>query len=61
MRNHFLTKTLVCISMMFTFILTPFALQAQNPLNDNGDNIVGTYSGKQGDDRFPTLYKSLLS
>ena len=52
MRNHFLTKTLVCISMMFTFILTSFALQAQNPLNDNGDNIVGTYSGKQGDDRF---------
>lgn len=27
-------------------------LQAQNVLNDNGANIVGTYSGKQGDDRF---------
>lgn len=25
---------------------------AQQPLNDNGDNIVGTYSSKQGDDNF---------
>lgn len=25
---------------------------AQNVLNDKADNIVGTYSGKQGDDRF---------
>lgn len=25
---------------------------AQNPLNDKADNIVGIYSGKQGDDRF---------
>ena len=27
-------------------------LVAQNTLNDKADNIVGTYSGKQGDDRF---------
>ncbi|MBR1550191.1 MAG: DUF2147 domain-containing protein [Bacteroidales bacterium] len=25
---------------------------AQNTLNNSADNIVGTYSGKQGDDRF---------
>lgn len=25
---------------------------AQNKLNDRADNIVGTYSGKQGDDKF---------
>lgn len=30
----------------------PGRLQAQNALNDNGANIVGTYLGKQGDDRF---------
>ena len=52
MRNHFLTKTLVCVSMMFAFIFAPSISWAQNPLNDTGDNIVGIYSGKQGDDRF---------
>ncbi|MBO7465947.1 MAG: hypothetical protein J6T56_08900 [Bacteroidales bacterium] len=25
---------------------------AQNSLNDNADNIVGTYAGQQGSDRF---------
>lgn len=34
--------TLLCVSPML----------AQHPLNDKADNIVGTYSGKQGDDRF---------
>ena len=52
MKNHFLFKALVCVSMMFAFIFAPSISWAQNPLNDNGDNIVGIYSGKQGDDRF---------
>jgi len=34
--------TLLCVSPMV----------AQNALNDKADNIVGTYSGKQGDDYF---------
>ncbi len=37
----------------FLFLLlctSPF--MAQNTMNDKPDNIVGTYSGKQGDDRF---------
>ena len=34
--------TLLCVSPMV----------AQNALNDKADNIVGTYSGKQGDDKF---------
>ena len=34
--------TLFCVSSMV----------AQNALNDKADNIVGTYYGKQGDDRF---------
>ena len=34
--------TLLCVSPMV----------AQNALNDKADNIVGTYSGKQGDDNF---------
>ena len=35
-------------------ILVGFCLpaMAQNTLNNSADNIVGTYSGKQGDDRF---------
>ena len=40
--------------IIFLLIVILFAIpvMAQNPLNDNADNIVGTYSGKQGDDRF---------
>lgn len=40
--------------IIFLLIAIFFAIpvMAQNPLNDNADNIVGTYSGKQGDDRF---------
>ena len=34
--------TLLCVS----------PLAAQNPLNDKADNIIGTYAGKQGDDKF---------
>ena len=34
--------TLLCIS----------PISAQNVLNDKADNIIGVYSGKQGDDRF---------
>ena len=41
-RIVFLLLTLLCVSPMV----------AQNALNDKADNIVGVYSGKQGDDRF---------
>ena len=34
--------TLMCISPVI----------AQNTLNDNADNILGSYSGKQGNDKF---------
>lgn len=35
------------------FLLVPFvSTTAQNALNNKADNIVGTYSGKQGSDRF---------
>lgn len=37
-----LLLTLLCVSPII----------AQNSLNDKADNIIGTYSGKQGDDRF---------
>ena len=37
-----LLLTLLCVSPII----------AQNTLNDKADNIVGTYSGKQGNDRF---------
>ena len=37
-----LLMTLLCVSPMV----------AQNALNDKADNIVGTYTGKQGSDRF---------
>ena len=37
-----LLMTLLCVSPMM----------AQNALNDKADNIVGTYTGKQGSDRF---------
>lgn len=37
-----LLATLMCVTPMV----------AQNTLNNNADNIVGTYAAKQGDDRF---------
>ncbi len=40
------------IIFLLIAILFAIPVMAQNPLNDNADNIVGTYSGKQGDDRF---------
>ena len=33
-------------------LLCASPMVAQSALNDKADNIVGTYSGKQGDDRF---------
>lgn len=36
--------------LMLLLCINP--LLAQNALNEKGDNIVGTYSGKQGDDKF---------
>lgn len=41
-RLFLILMTLLCV--------TP--VMAQNVLNDRADNIIGTYSGKQGDDRF---------
>ena len=41
-RLVFILMALICASPMV----------AQSVLNDKADNIVGTYSGKQGDDRF---------
>ena len=40
------------IILLLTALLCVAPLVAQNTLNDKADNIVGTYSGKQGDDRF---------
>lgn len=40
------------IIFLLIAILFAIPVMAQNPLNDNADNIVGAYSGKQGDDRF---------
>ena len=36
--------------LMLLLCISP--LVAQNALNEKADNIVGTYSGKQGDDKF---------
>lgn len=36
-------------------------LMAQNTLNSNADNIVGTYSGKQGNDRFQARIMKLTN
>ncbi len=41
---------LAAIILPFTSHLSPCL--AQSALNDKADNIVGTYSSKQGDDRF---------
>lgn len=40
------------ILFLFALLMGISSLMAQNPLNAKGDNIVGTYSGKQGDDLF---------
>lgn len=42
-------KTLFLIAIMVAFVGATFA---QNVLNNQADNIVGTYQGKQGDDLF---------
>lgn len=42
-------KRLIVILMA---LLCASPMVAQSALNDKADNIVGTYSGKQGDDRF---------
>lgn len=42
-------KRLILILMAF---ICASPMVAQSVLNDKADNIVGTYSGKQGDDRF---------
>ncbi len=38
--------------LLLLTLLSVNAVTAQNTLNDKADNIVGTYSGKQGDDKF---------
>ena len=38
--------------LLLMTLLSVNAVTAQNTLNDKADNIVGTYSGKQGDDKF---------
>ena len=43
-------KRLIIIILMAFICASPTV--AQSVLNDKADNIVGTYSGKQGDDRF---------
>ena len=40
---------LLTLAMLVGFCLPAMA---QNTLNNSADNIVGTYTGKQGDDRF---------
>lgn len=40
------------ITFFLLFIATTLCLCAQNALNNKADNIVGTYSGKQGSDNF---------
>ena len=40
------------IILILTTLLCAMPIVAQNTLNDQADNIIGTYSGKQGDDRF---------
>lgn len=40
------------IILILTTLLCAMPIVAQNTLNDHADNIIGTYSGKQGDDRF---------
>ena len=40
----------IILIVMTLFCVSP--MMAQNALNDKADNIVGTYSGKQGDDKF---------
>lgn len=43
-------KRILLAMMALMALVCPAA--AQNALNDKADNIVGAYSGKQGDDRF---------
>ena len=43
-------KRLIIIFLLAFICASPTV--AQSALNDKADNIVGTYSGKQGDDRF---------
>lgn len=46
-------KVIVNHLLIALFLLVPFvSTTAQNALNNKADNIVGTYSGKQGSDRF---------
>ena len=53
MKSNILIKTLLLIGIIFNFQFSALnPLQAQNALNDKADNIIGTYSGKQGDDKF---------
>lgn len=42
-------KALAFIVMLTLFVVSAMA---QNTLNAKGDNIIGTYLGKQGDDQF---------
>lgn len=43
-------KQIVMALFFLLGCMTP--VMAQQPLNDRADNIIGTYSGKQGDDKF---------
>ena len=43
-------KHLLCVVALLLGISLP--AMAQNPLNGRADNIVGTYAGMQGNDRF---------
>ena len=48
-----IVKILLAAAIIFNFQLSTFnSARAQNALNNNADNIVGTYVGKQGDDNF---------
>ena len=48
-----IVKILLAAAIIFNFHLSTFnSARAQNALNNNADNIVGTYVGKQGDDNF---------
>lgn len=53
MKHLTFLKVLLCVSLMNLSPLAIHQLKAQNARNnDNADNIVGIYKGKQGDDNF---------
>ena len=50
MKKSVIIKVLLFVGLLFGWQLKD--ANCQNALNNKGDNIVGTYAGKQGEDRF---------